>query len=139
MENGAIADEQITASSEWDGYHAAVQGRLHFPEAFGKAGGWAARTRDTNQWLQIDMKNEYTNFTRVATQGRNGANEWVTEYALQYSDDGVNFYYYMDQGQISRKVKQGNRSWNSLLSFLVMKYIKTSIPCTCIATFSSTE
>ena len=27
MENGAIADEQITASSQWDGYHAAVQGR----------------------------------------------------------------------------------------------------------------
>ena len=115
MENGAIADEQITASSEWDGYHAAVQGRLHFPEAGGKAGGWAARTRDTNQWLQIDMKNKYTNFTRVATQGRNGASEWVTEYALQYSDDGVNFYYYMDQGQISRKVKKGNRSWISVL------------------------
>ena len=112
MENGAIADEQISASSEWDGYHAAVQGRLHFLEADGKAGGWAARTRDTNQWLQIDLKRKHTNFTRVATQGRNGANEWVTEYALQYSDDGVEFYYYEDQGQlqISKKVKQGYRS-----------------------------
>ena len=63
MENGAIVDEQITASSQWDGYHAPEQGRLHFPEAGGKAGGWAARTRDTNQWLQIDLKNKYTNIT----------------------------------------------------------------------------
>ena len=110
MENGAIADEQITASSQWDGYHAAVQGRLNFPEADGKAGGWAARTRDTKQWLQIDLKNKYTNITRIATQGRNGANEWVTEYRLQYSDNGVNFYFYLDQETMGRKVKQSNRS-----------------------------
>lgn len=110
MENGAIADEQITASSQWDGYHSAVQGRLHFPEADGKAGGWAARTRDKNQWLQIDLESKYTNTTRVATQGRNGANEWVTKYSLQYSDNGVNFSYYFDQAQVSIKVKLKNRS-----------------------------
>ena len=104
MENGTIADEQITASSEWDGYHAAEQGRLHFPEAGGKAGGWAARTRDTNQWLQIDLKNKYTNITRVATQGRNGANEWVTKYNLLYSDDGANFSFYVEQGVLTVKV-----------------------------------
>lgn len=105
MENGAIVDEQITASSQWDGYHAAIQGRLHFPEAGGKAGGWAAGVRDANQWLQIDLKNKRTNVTRVATQGRNGANEWVTKYHLQYSDDGANFSYYVEQGQILKKVK----------------------------------
>ena len=105
MENGAIVDEQITASSQWDGYHSPEQGRLHFPEAGGKAGGWAARTRDTNQWLQIDLKNKYTNITGVATQGRNGANEWVTKYNLLYSDDGANFSFYSEQGQIIAKVK----------------------------------
>lgn len=119
MENGAIADEQITASSQWDGYHSAIQGRLHFPEADGKAGGWAARTRDTNQWLQIDLESKYTNTTRVATQGRNGANEWVTEYSLQYSDDGLNFSYYLDQAQVSIKVKLKNRS---RLFFLLFCY-----------------
>ena len=105
MENGAIVDEQITASSQWDGYHAPEQGRLHFPEAGGKAGGWAARTRDTNQWLQIDLKNKYTNITRVATQGRNGANEWVTKYDLLYSDDRANFSFYVEKGGIKAKVK----------------------------------
>ena len=105
MENGAIADEQITASSEWDGYHAAVQGRLHFPEAGGKAGGWAARTRDTNQWLQIDLKNKYTNITRVATQGRHDTAQWVTKYKLQYSNDGVNFHYYMEPRKMGEKVR----------------------------------
>ena len=105
MENGAIVDEQITASSQWDGYHAPEQGRLHFPEAGGKAGGWAARARDTNQWLQIDLKNSYTNITRVATQGRNGANEWVTKYNLLYSDDAANFSFYVEQGGIKANVK----------------------------------
>ena len=31
MENGAIADEQITASSQWDGYHAACTGTTKLP------------------------------------------------------------------------------------------------------------
>lgn len=125
MENGAIADEQITASSQWDGYHSAVQGRLYFPEADGKAGGWAARTRDTHQWLQIDLESKYTNTTTVATQGRNGANEWVTEYSLQYSDNGVNFSYYLDQAQISIKVKLKNRS---RILFILLKSYLSGIP-----------
>jgi len=40
--------------------------------------------------------------TRVATQGRNAAySQWVTKYKLQYSDDGVNFQYYQENGAIN--------------------------------------
>ena len=106
MENGAIADGQITASSEWNGNHAAQQGRLHFLDsAGGKAGAWAARTSDTNQWLQIDLRNKYTNITRVATQGRNRVHQWVSKYNLLYSDDGANFTFYVEQGDILEKVR----------------------------------
>ena len=109
MENGAILDEQITASSQSNSNHAPFHGRLHFQKS------WIAGTMDLHQWLQVDLGSQYTKVTRVATQGGNDAIYWVTKYKLTYSDDGVNFYYYMDQGQISRKVKKGNRSWISVL------------------------
>ena len=105
METGAISDAQISASSEWDANHAAKQGRLHFQAVPGKAGSWSAKANNVNQWLQIDLGNQRTKVTRVATQGRNAYSQWVTKYKLQYSDDGVNFRYYREQGQTTDKVK----------------------------------
>ena len=104
MENGEIPDGQLSASSEWDANHSARQGRLNFKAVPGKAGSWSATTSDVNQWLQVDLGTQYTKVTRVATQGRNGYSQWVTKYALQYSNDGVNFQYYTEQGQSAFKV-----------------------------------
>ena len=101
MEDGAISDAQISASSQWDANHAAKQGRLHFQAVSGKAGSWSAQFNDLNQWLQIDLGNQHAKVTQVATQGRNAAySQWVTKYKLQYSDDGVNFQYYQENGAI---------------------------------------
>ena len=101
MENGEITDGKISASTQWDADHAAKHGRLNFQAVPGKAAGsWSARFNDVNQWLQIDLGNQHTEVTRVATQGRNGYSQWVTKYKLQYSDDGVNFQYYQEQGSI---------------------------------------
>ena len=105
MANGAISDGQISASSEMDSVHAANQARLHFKANTGKAGSWSARTNDVNQWLQIDLGSRHTKVTRVATQGGNDSLQWVTKYRLQYSNDGVNFQYYREQGQTADKVK----------------------------------
>ncbi|XP_044165960.1 uncharacterized protein LOC114964732 isoform X11 [Acropora millepora] len=99
MENGAIPDGKISASSEWDSNHAAKQARLHFPGGPGIAGSWSSRQNDVNQWLQIDLGIQNAKVTGLATQGRANANQWVTKYKLQYSHDGVNFYYYKEQGQ----------------------------------------
>ena len=104
MENGAIPNGQLSASSEWDANHAASQGRLNFKAVPGKAGSWSAKTNDDNQWLQVDLGTQDNKVTRVATQGRNGHSQWVTKYALQYSEDGVNFQYYTEQGQSAFKV-----------------------------------
>ena len=101
MEDGSISDSQISASSQLDSSHAAIHGRLHF----GKAGSWSASSNDVNQWLQIDLGSRHTEVTRVATQGRNDYPQWVAKYKLQYSDDGVNFQYYRDQGKTAYKVK----------------------------------
>ena len=106
MENRLIKDAQITASSEWDSNHAAIQGRLNFKEGGGKQGGWSARYNDANQWIQVAL-GSYTKLTGIATQGRNGGRhrQWVTNYQLEYSDDGVSFHYYKEPGQSSPKVK----------------------------------
>ena len=105
MANGAISDSQISASSQLDSSHAAIQARLHFKATAGKAGSWSAHRNDVNQWLQIDLGSLYTNVTRVASQGRNDSLHWVTKYKLQYSNDGVNFQCYREQGHTADKVK----------------------------------
>ena len=104
MESGAISDAQISASSQFDANHAAIQGRLHFQKSPGKAGSWSARTNDVNQWLQIDLGNQASKVTRLATQGRNAFSQWVTKYKLQYSQDGVTFHYYREQPHTAPKV-----------------------------------
>ena len=97
MSSGAINNGQITASSEWDGNHAANQGRLFFTRTGRKAGSWSSRRNDGNQWLQIDLGGHHDNVTGVATQGRNDYSQWVAKYKLMYSYDGVNFQYYKGQ------------------------------------------
>ena len=106
MENGAILDGQITASSQLSYDVAPFQGRLHFKfTEKRKKGGWIAARTDLHQWLQVDLGSQFTKVTRVATQGRSGGCcDWVERYKLQHCDDGVNFQYYREQGQTSDKV-----------------------------------
>ena len=111
MESRAIIDGQISASSEFNNNHAAVQGRLYFNSTGPKIGGWLAGIIDDSQWLQIDFGNQYTRVTGVATQGRNNHWDRVTKYRLQSSDDGVNFSYYIEQGQAKKKVNKNILLW----------------------------
>ena len=104
VESGTISDAKISASTQYDANHAAIQGRLHFQRSSSKAGSWSARTNDVNQWLQIDLGNQVTKVTRLATQGRNAVSQWVTRYKLQYSQDGVTFHYYSEQPHSASKV-----------------------------------
>ena len=101
-----VSGGQLTASSEYSANHAASQGVLNNQK---NSGSWSARTNDYNQWLQVDL-GKTMKVTRVATQGRySGYNQWVTKYKLQYSDDGVSFQYYKEQGQTTDKVSSGKK------------------------------
>ncbi|XP_078357060.1 uncharacterized protein LOC144641914 [Oculina patagonica] len=129
MKNGAIFDAQITASSQFDANHAAIQGRLDFREIPKRVGSWSAARNDLQQWLQIYLGSQNTKVTRVATQGRNDAEQWVTKYKLQYSNNGVNFQYYRDQGQTTDKIFNGNSDqdtvvWHTLNSSITARYIR---------------
>ena len=103
MESKSISDDQISASSQLGSDYSAKQARLHFKSNGSKAGGWSALSNNPYQWLQVDL-GSYTRVTRVATQGGNGYDQWVTKYKLQYSDDGVTFQFYKDVGDSSPKV-----------------------------------
>ena len=104
MENSEISDGQIRSSSNWNGNSGASYGRLYFQTTGGKQGSWTAAKKNQNQWLQVDLGSQNTKVTRVATQGRQDADQWVTSYKLQYGNDGVNFQYYKEQGKIVDKV-----------------------------------
>lgn len=106
MESGVIPNERITASSQLNANHAAIQARLNFQATSTKAGSWSARTNDVNQWLQVDLAKRQSEVTSMATQGGNGVNHWVTKYKMQYSDDGVHFQYYRQPGQTSNTVRR---------------------------------
>ena len=109
MESGAIADSQITASSEWSVYYSSKRARLYTKETGIRIGGgaWASFTIDLNQWLQVDL-GKITPVIHVATQGRNSYSptQMVTEYKLHFSDDGASFLFYKRQGESSDTVKR---------------------------------
>ena len=93
MESRVISDAQISASSQRDNSHSPKQARLYTTSDQSSSGGWSSLRDDFNQWLQVDL-GSYTTVTRVATQGGNGFNEWVTKYRIQYSNAGVTFQFY---------------------------------------------
>ncbi|CAH3028258.1 unnamed protein product, partial [Porites evermanni] len=106
MESGAIADSQLTASSEYNAYHSTKRSRLHTKEISALArGAWVSLTNDANQWLQIDV-GKVLNVTHIATQGRNTYSpfQYVTKYKVQYSNDGQTFQFYKREGQPSDEV-----------------------------------
>ena len=109
MESGAIADSQITASSQFTVYHGPKRARLHTEEFFSRKeiGAWSSLTKDLNQWLQVDLC-KITPVTHVATQGRNSYSpaQMVTKYKLQFSNDGASFLFYKRQGESSDAVNR---------------------------------
>lgn len=58
---------------------------------------WLSKYQDTNQWLQIDLK-EVKVVSGIITQGRCDADEWITKYSVQYrTNENLNWIYYKDQ------------------------------------------
>ena len=87
MQNGLIPDVAINASSQLSSNRGAQNGRL------GNSKSWTAANKNTIQWLQVDF-GRIVEITQIATQGREGAKEWVKEYYLQYSNNESQFVTY---------------------------------------------
>ena len=98
MESGAITNGQISFSSQ-----KRINTTIVRLQHTGRT--WIADRKDYNQWLQLDLRAQNTEVTRVATQGSHQHNKWVKKYKLQYSNYGVRFQNYKEQGQTISKVK----------------------------------
>ena len=136
MENGEIPNYSISASSEYDINHAAIQGRLNFLGTQVKSGSWSARRNDVYQWLQIDLGAPDDIVKRVATQGRNyydmlspsgNHGQWVTKYTLEYSENCWQFQGY----------KEGNQNTVKVISDALSSSDKDLVPMAFLSPFTA--
>ena len=97
-----IPDDHVTASSVWDDWHRAGNARLHFKKFAAGRGAWAARKNDKSQWLQVDL-GSLAVITQIATQGRQNYPQWVRNYTISFSLDGVDFHTY-ENGKVLNRV-----------------------------------
>ncbi|XP_029202215.2 uncharacterized protein LOC114966489 [Acropora millepora] len=126
MQNGKIPDSVITASSEYSSACKAMNGRLHFLHRSGRVGSWLANRLDVYQYLQVNF-GDWTKISRVATQGRNDADQWVTSFSLSYGYDSVFFRIYKEDNK--KKIFQGNSDrytvvMQALKNPIITRYIR---------------
>lgn len=76
-------------------------------------GAWCARRSVRNTWLQFDFGGR-TRVTRVCTQGRQNADQWVTSYYVKYSKGGQRFIPYRE----GRRTKVECSRFRSLLDLM---------------------
>ena len=99
IEDGRIQHSAMTASTIHSSAFLANLGRLNLVARSGKAGAWCAKTSNNKEWLQIDLGNP-TTVTKVATQGRQDADQWPTSYSISYSLTGSYWVQYTVRGKI---------------------------------------
>ncbi|XP_075710556.1 discoidin, CUB and LCCL domain-containing protein 2 [Rhinoderma darwinii] len=133
MENGAIPDSQVMASSvlEWTDH--AGQINIWKPEKarLKKQGPpWAASFNDEHQWLQIDL-NKLTRVAGIITTGStmSAYNYYVTSYRIEYSDDGLKWTLYREHNVDRDKIFQANSDYyqevrNNLIPPIVARFVK---------------
>ena len=95
MENGHVPDGAFSASSSSNAQSGPARSRLNIQSHSKGYGSWVAKANDSKQWLQIDF-GELVQVTKVATQGRQDADQWVTKYTLSYSLDGMHWAEYKE-------------------------------------------
>ncbi|XP_073682062.1 retinoschisin 1a [Garra rufa] len=130
FEAGSVSSDQISCSNEdqytgWFSSWVPSRARLN-NQGFGCA--WLSKFQDTNQWLQIDLK-EVKVVSGILTQGRCDSDEWITKYTVQYrTNEKLSWIYYKDQTGNNR-VFYGNSDRSSTVQNLlrppiVARYIR---------------
>lgn len=105
MQNGQIPDSSITASSYYRARSAPRRARLHMalPDSVtGFTGGWCQYRRSFKyyEWLQVDF-GFVASVGKVATQGKQEFDFWVTRYFLVYRRVATSgLYRYRQNGNV---------------------------------------
>lgn len=104
LEDRRVPDQLITASSFYNYYCAPRNARLRQRRVGRLGGAWCAKRSDRRQWLKIDLGG-LTRVSRIATQGRQNADQWVTSYYVSYSTKVYRFITYKE----NRRTKVSER------------------------------
>lgn len=99
MQDGRITPSMLTASSMINHYYGPWSARLRARNHGTMRGGWVAKYRNTNQWLQIDLGVK-SRVKRICTQGRYDANQYVKSYTVSFSTKGDKFVAYKEGRKI---------------------------------------
>ncbi|XP_019571636.2 coagulation factor VIII [Rhinolophus sinicus] len=128
MENKAISDAQITASSYLNNMFATwspSQARLHLQ---GRTNAWRPQANNPEEWLQVDFQ-KTMKVTGITTQGVKSllTSMYVKEFLISSSQDGHNWTPFLQNGKV--KVFQGNQDsftpvLNSLDPPLLTRYLR---------------
>nr|XP_006824190.1 PREDICTED: uncharacterized protein LOC100375643 [Saccoglossus kowalevskii] len=95
VEYKTIADEQITASSNYAaGQYEAYYGRISSDITPYQTAWWAADD-DDDPWLQVELV-AYAHITMIATRGDVTSGHYVKQYYLSYGNNTTNFDLYLD-------------------------------------------
>lgn len=111
FQSGRLNNRMITASSQWDNYHAAFLARLNWNRRGRYMGAWSAKHNNRFQYLQVNF-GKAAKIIRIATQGRADADQWVTQYYCMHSLDGIRFVEYKERN--NRRVGINKLSFTKL-------------------------
>ncbi|XP_005094025.2 neurexin-4 [Aplysia californica] len=90
VQDGRIPDSAMIASS-FQSKRQPKDGRVGR-----SAGAWSPSIQNAFQWLQVDIGSLYV-VTAIYLQGRQGSDEYVREFFLEYSDDSQTWRRYTNQ------------------------------------------
>ena len=107
-----LGNSALTGSSAFDSNHSFENSRLNTVAANGKKGAWSAGQNTIDEFIQADLGSE-VKLVRVATQGREDYDQWVTSYHVAYSSDGTDYTFIMHKGQ--KKLFGGNYDRNTIV------------------------
>ena len=67
--------------------HGATNARLNHVAGNGRKGAWSTRNLEQGQWIQVDLglDGHHKKVTKIGTQGRPDAAQWVTAYKVSYN------------------------------------------------------
>ncbi|KAG8186759.1 hypothetical protein JTE90_010656 [Oedothorax gibbosus] len=89
LENGVLADGQISATSSLDWNFTPSHARMS------DRNGWIADTADKNPSIEVDFL-EPRNVSAVVTKGTGDNDYWVTKYKVLFSEDNKRWYPVID-------------------------------------------
>jgi len=115
-----VPDSRMTASGQWDEFHAPSRGRINSAkiedEAYPYRGGWVANTPWTaNQWIQVEFDTAMAIYA-VQTKGRQDYPQYTNSYKLQYAEiSGAPFETYQEPYGVD-KIFDGNNDQDTLVT-----------------------